>query len=479
MKRIAALILCLVLTLSLAACGIAADDRIRSAPSDTTTDGTTTTTAGNTTTTTVGETPDGGEDTRTNEEILADLGYKIHETQNDDGSVTVEIVDRRDDEVTPPIPTMPVVIPTAPTTKPTTTTTATPTTTTTKPATTTTAKPTTTTTAKPTTTTTKPTTTTTAKPTTTTTKPTTTTTKPTTTTTTKPTVTRPTYTYTTGQKHTALPVTRRYIYTTLSAEKQGWYRTIDKAIKNMEDSATFYVNMGEDRNYYIYYFYMFDNPELWYLGNSMTISNLGNGQWRLEFCYSDMVTHTGYGRPNRYLTDELRASIRAKDTVFKKKVNDILSTIPANAPAVEKERLIYDYILKTSYYNLGARWNGLCEPNWNAYGILVNGYGVCESYAEAFQTLCLQAGINCTGIVGSAGGGHKWNAVQLDGEWYACDITFDDPIGGDPNDAYHMYFTLTTEKMEELHHTTENSDFPGPQCNGTRYSYNNYFRNAN
>ena len=55
----------------------------------------------------------------------------------------------------------------------------------------------------------------------------------------------------------------------------------------------------------------------------------------------------------------------------------------------------------------------------------------------------------------------------------------DDPIGGDPNDAYHMYFNLTTEKMEELHHTTENSDFPGPQCNGTRYSYTNYFSNAN
>ena len=66
-------------------------------------------------------------------------------------------------------------------------------------------------------------------------------------------------------------------------------------------------------------------------------------------------------------------------------------------------------------------------------------------------------------------------AVKLDGEWYVCDITFDDPIGGDPYDAYHHYFNRTTKWMEENRHSTEGSDYPGPNCTGTKYAYENCF----
>ena len=134
-------------------------------------------------------------------------------------------------------------------------------------------------------------------------------------------------------------------------------------------------------------------------------------------------------------------------------------------------------ILKNSYYNLSARWNGICEDNWNAYGILVNGYGVCESYAEAFQTLCQAVGIRCTGVVGTAGGGHKWNAVELEGQWYMCDITFDDPIGSAPDDAYHYYFNRTSEWFLDNNHNWDNCEFEVPDCTGTRYDFVNYFGN--
>lgn len=45
--------------------------------------------------------------------------------------------------------------------------------------------------------------------------------------------------------------------------------------------------------------------------------------------------------------------------MFKAEVNRNISTIPANAPEVWKERLIYDRILLDSFYNLGARWKGV------------------------------------------------------------------------------------------------------------------------
>ncbi len=283
------------------------------------------------------------------------------------------------------------------------------------------------------------------------------------------------YTYTTNQKHQKLHYTKRYLYSILTEEQKSWYRTIDKAITNLEDGASFDVVMSENRNYYIYFLYMADNSEHFYLGNTMTLCNNGDGTSKIEFCYSDGVNYCAYGRENRYLTDELRASILEKKAIFDAEVERIVSTIPSDAPDVEKERLIYDRILMDSYYNLSAKWNGVCEPNWNAYGIIVNKYGVCESYSEAFQTLCNAVGINCMGVVGTAGGGHKWNAVELDGEWYMCDITFDDPIGGESGAAYHYYFNRTSEEMTEMHHDWSNCDWPVPECNGTKFSFANYF----
>lgn len=291
----------------------------------------------------------------------------------------------------------------------------------------------------------------------------------------QPVIQKPVYTYTTNQKHTKLHYTKRYLYSLLNAEQKSWYAAIDKAVTNLEESVPFNTKISEDRKYMIYFLYMFDNPEHFYLGATCTINNKGNNTSEIVFCYSDGEMSCRYGSSLTKINDELRTKVKNKKAVFEKEVNRILSTIPSNAPDVWKEKLIYDRILMDSYYNLNAKWDGIANDNWTAYGILVNKYGVCESYSEAFQTLCLYAGINCTGVVGSAGGGHKWNCVMLDGEWYMCDITFDDPIGGIAGDAYHWYFNLTSTEMAERNHDWSSSEWPVPNCTGTKYSFD-YFK---
>ena len=288
-------------------------------------------------------------------------------------------------------------------------------------------------------------------------------------------VKKPEYTYTTGQKHEKLHYTGRYLYSTLNAEQKQWYQTIDTAVNNLEEKVILNAtNLTENRNYYIYYLYMFDNPEYFYLVNEVMVTSSDGGGLLLYYAVgNNKGDYCGYGYGS--MTKELKDKIIAKKQTFEKEVNRILSTIPANAPDVWKEKLIYDRILIDSHYNRSAKWDGLANDNWTAYGILVNKTGVCESYSEAFQTLCLYAGINCIGVRGTAGGGHKWNCVELDGEWYMCDITFDDPIGGEEGAAYHSYFNLTSEKMAEYNHDWTNSDFSVPNCTGTKYSYFNYF----
>ncbi len=286
-------------------------------------------------------------------------------------------------------------------------------------------------------------------------------------------------TYTANQTHTKLDYSGRYLYSILNEEQKSWYRAIDTAVNSLQVKVTLPPKVANDENYRILFLYAFDNPEHFYIANTLAVScsatecniyiayAVGNGEG--EYCtYS-----------SGSMTAALKNKILTKKAAFDAEVTRITSTIPANAPAVEKEKLIYDRILLDSYYNLDAvtnnLWDGLANDNWTAYGIMIHKKGVCESYSEAFQVLCNAVGINCTGVVGDAGGGHKWNAVLLDNEWYACDITFDDPIGGAPDYAYHNYFNLTTAKMVEYNHSTAGSSFPGPLCNGTRYSYSNWW----
>lgn len=73
----------------------------------------------------------------------------------------------------------------------------------------------------------------------------------------------------------------------------------------------------------------------------------------------------------------------------------------------------------------------------DAYGALVEGDSVCQGYAEAFKLICNYYKIPCVLLTGTAnGGGHMWNAVQMDdGKWYLLDVTWDDQT-----DSYGIFY---------------------------------------
>ncbi len=295
------------------------------------------------------------------------------------------------------------------------------------------------------------------------------TTDPTTVTTTNPTTVTTTASPAT---HTKLGYAKRYLYNQLSAQEQGWYRAIDTAVNSLQNDVQLSGSFTDPAWYTIYFIYMFDNPEHFYLGAKVAYSSSG----RVLFSYSDGTTNSFNGTAVPKITDAMRQNIRVRKAAFDAEVSRIISAIPVNIPDVEKELMIYDRLLIDMHYNQSAVWDSMADPNWTAYGGIINKYGVCEAYAEAFQILCYAVGINCTGVVGTAnGGGHKWNAVQLDGEWYQCDVTFDDPVNGKQGVAqFHSYFNITSAKMLTDHAIT-GSDYPGPNCTATKYSYKKYF----
>jgi transglutaminase-like putative cysteine protease len=102
-------------------------------------------------------------------------------------------------------------------------------------------------------------------------------------------------------------------------------------------------------------------------------------------------------------------------------------------------------------------------------GVLLDGTGVCESYAIAYQLLLSEIGIPSMYVTGYAGGDlHAWNLVQLDGEWYHIDCTWDDPIGGG-NEGYG-YFGLN-DAMMGRDHDWERQNYVFPKATGQQYNY--------
>ena len=100
--------------------------------------------------------------------------------------------------------------------------------------------------------------------------------------------------------------------------------------------------------------------------------------------------------------------------------------------------------------------------HFHADGVLCGGYGVCDSYAKAYYLLLSEAGIPADRINNID---HAWNAVQLGGEWYYADCTWDDPGNGMEN---HQYCFVPEEILSVDHPFTYDSDYV---CNNYLYNY--------
>ncbi len=137
---------------------------------------------------------------------------------------------------------------------------------------------------------------------------------------------------------------------------------------------------------------------------------------------------------------------------------------------VERVRAIHDYLVKNVVYDDAtaasiASGNMYAEvPALTAYGALVNGLAVCEGYSEAFLLLCWTAGIEARLVEGTGnGGGHEWNVVKIQGQWYQIDVTWGDPKfngvhppKGSTENLQYDYFLLTTSDMISKGHTISN-----------------------
>lgn len=145
---------------------------------------------------------------------------------------------------------------------------------------------------------------------------------------------------------------------------------------------------------------------------------------------------------------------------------------------VQKELAIHDYIVKNATYNTYNYENDILLPeDHNAYGVLIDGIGVCESYAKAMYELCKAAGVECIYVTGTGNGGdHAWNMVKLDdGQWYNVDVTWDDPTYENSSDkifeVQYDYFNVPDTIFSRTH--IRDNTIQYPTANGKKYVFRN------
>ena len=100
--------------------------------------------------------------------------------------------------------------------------------------------------------------------------------------------------------------------------------------------------------------------------------------------------------------------------------------------------------------------------HYHADGVLCGGFGVCDSYAKAYYLLLKEAGIGVDRINNID---HAWNVVELGGEWYYVDCTWDDNGYGM---EHHQYCFVPEEILSVDHPFAYDSEY---DCSSYRYNY--------
>lgn len=164
-----------------------------------------------------------------------------------------------------------------------------------------------------------------------------------------------------------------------------------------------------------------------------------------------------------YDHDAVLAAVRSGDTsglseanrqVAERIIDAIASETDPSMSDYEKEKAVHDWIIRNVEYDPAAMEHPLTladpiENHDNPIGALVGGGAICYGYSSTFQLMMDALGIPCITVEGAAydeDRSHSWNLVQLGGQWYYVDVTWDDPLSGMPS---YTYFNVTAEKMRE------------------------------
>lgn len=260
-----------------------------------------------------------------------------------------------------------------------------------------------------------------------------------------------------------------YFYNQLEEASQTIYKAFEANKENMK-TGTYKIELGSTFTSILnksngqeelgkYYqsaieSYTYDNPEIFYLSPNKMYLNIETTTINTTTTYYVYINN---GNEANYLADEFSSRAQVDQAIAK--IEQVKNRLVQNRSGntYQDIKMVHDYLIDNVSYD-----TSISKPNiYNVYGALVNGEAVCEGYARAFKYIMDEMGIPCTLVIGKGTNSegttenHAWNYVQLNGNWYAIDATWDDPviIGGGTlsQSSKYKYFLKGSNEMSKDH----------------------------
>lgn len=152
----------------------------------------------------------------------------------------------------------------------------------------------------------------------------------------------------------------------------------------------------------------------------------------------------------------------------KRKIAELVNECNAACSTdLEKVIWMHDWLINNARYDEDYL-------QYSSWGVLMEGCGVCDSYSKAYSRLLNALGIPVKRVCVTAMR-HAWNAVQLDGEWYMVDCTWDDPLISGSTAVLSGYEQhrdcLVPDSILKLSHAGYTPGENGPLCDSLTMNY--------
>ena len=284
----------------------------------------------------------------------------------------------------------------------------------------------------------------------------------------------------------------KYFYNQLEEPSKTIYKALETNKENMK-SGTYRIDLGNSFTNILntangqdelgdYYqsaieAYTYDNPDVFYLSPNKMYLNIETITSNSGVSYNVYINN---GNENNYFTDEFLNGAQVENAISQ--IEDVKNSLISRKTGniYNDIKMVHDYLVDNIEYDTSISKDNI----YDIYGALVNKVAVCEGYARSFKYILDDLGIPCVLAIGTGTNSrgeterHAWNYVEIDGQWYAIDCTWDDPVivgGGTLTQSLKYKYFLKgadeffTDHIPSGQFTPGGKEFTYPNLSSTSY----------
>ena len=255
----------------------------------------------------------------------------------------------------------------------------------------------------------------------------------------------------------------RYYYHQLNKQEQAIYKTFYKGVMSHQEMIPIPMRgkFSQESFECIFMAMTRDNPLIYFL-NQSACSTVSDMFGRLAIC------------PQYFFTKE---KVKEYNRKIEKVVNELAGQLHLlECNDYEKELRVHNWICRNIEYDYeGADKDKVSRviASHNILGVFAHHKAQCEGIAKAVKVLLNAVDVKCIVVTGdSVKNGrrvpHAWNIVNISGEPYQLDVTWDiGAMGKVKQEVAHDYFNLSDNLMG-VNHKADNAL---PKCKAKAANY--------